>query len=121
MTKTILVAALAVVGMAFSSENVFAGRRNRCCRAEQPACGCQTACCANQCGASQCCQAAMSVTPATQPTGMSGPSASNGYQSYSYEPGVSANQMTVAPVVQTRRSTSFYDQFRGDRKARGIF
>jgi hypothetical protein len=105
MVKTFVVATLAVIGLGISSQSVFAGHRSRCCQ-PQPAC----------CGAVSCCSTG---TPAAAPTTAQ---VGSGYQSFSYEPGASAATPVAAPVSQVRPSSrSFYDQIRGDRKARGIY
>ncbi|MFO1042861.1 MAG: hypothetical protein U0941_13805 [Planctomycetaceae bacterium] len=108
MVKTFVVATLAVIGLGISSQSVFAGHRSRCCQ-PQPACCC----------AASCCSAGTSAAAPAPPTTAQ---AGSGYQSFSYEPGASAATPVAVPVSVARPSSrSFYDQIRGDRKARGIY
>ena len=112
MVKTFVVATLAVIGLGISSQGALAGHRSRCCQ-PQPACCCATTCCA-----------AGSTAPAAPapPTTAQAGAGAGGYQSFSYEPGASAATPVAAPITQARpTSRSFYDQIRGDRKARGIY
>lgn len=135
MTKTLLVAALAALGLTISADNAQAGRR--CCRTHR-SCGCASACntCASTCNSCNACSASGSaVAPNTYSSGavtdptMAPPppqSATAGvYQSYSYEPAAAplANNLTTgfpyAPQSYLRTPSNF--QFRGDRKALGNY
>ena len=110
MVKTFVVATLAVIGLGISSQGALAGHRSRCCQ-PQPACCCATTCCA-----------AGSTAPAAPAPPTTAQAGAGGYQSFSYEPGASATTPVAVPVSQARPSSrSFYDQIRGDRKARGIY
>jgi hypothetical protein len=115
MTKSILLTTLAIAGLSFAADNAFAARR--CCRTHQSACGCAATCCTPT---PSCCNATAMAAPAPATAQAGG---TNSYQSFSYEPGSSAPaNPVIAPVYQTRRgTTSFYDQIRGDRKARGLY
>lgn len=133
MMKPLLVAALALVGLSWTADNVQAGRR--CCRAQQN-CGCASACntCAPACNScSNGCSAVApnynnsgQVTdPNTAPPPPQQTTSTNAYQSYSYEPAaapIANSQVTgfpVAPQSYQRTPSSF--QFRGDRKALGNY
>jgi len=122
MTKSLFIGALVITGIAFSTDNAFAGRRRCCCQVQQTACG------AAQTMAPQSYETAPNPqTAPAPPTEATTPQANagTGYQSFSFEPGssvVNAGVIAPAPVMQTRNSgTSFYGQIRGDRKARGAY
>ncbi len=135
MTKFVVVAAVAIAGMLVNSESAFAGRRccrvRQCCAVQTTCCntGCNTGCNANGCNAGGCNAAPVydnNANPAAPTPPIETPTAqANGYQSYSYEPGVAPvgqPAMTVGTVQPYRYySTSSYTQFRGDRKALGNY
>lgn len=120
MMKSILVTVTAIAGISFTADSALAGRR--CCRTHRPARCCATTCC----NATPCCNAttapAENYAPETAPATAQA-NGTNGYQSFSYEPGAAGTGTTVmvAPIPVQQRSSSFYDQVRGDRKARGIY
>ncbi len=110
MVKAFVVTSLAVIGLSISSQVAIAGHRSRCCQ-PQPACCCATPCCA-----------AGATTPAAPAPPATAQAGAGGYQSFSYEPGASTATPVAVPAAQARPSSrSFYDQIRGDRKARGIY
>lgn len=129
MTKSILLAAVAVVGLVFTADDAFAGRR--CCRTRQRCCAtqCNTCCATNQCTNQGCningcngagCNANPNYAP-PPPQTTPATAQANGYQSFSYEPGAGTNAAPAPVMVAPQaRSTSLYDQFRGDRKVRGL-
>lgn len=139
MSKSILLALLAVAGIVIGTNDAYARcGRQRCCRSN---CGFQTNnCCASSCGQSSCnsgcntgcntgcssggcgaggCQASAPMTTATPVTGSPTPVVANSnssYQSFSYEPGSSQPVTTTAPVMtyqtytpMNNRSYSEYD------------
>ena len=133
MTKPLLIAALAIVGLSFTADSVQAGRR--CCRARQN-CGCASACNSYASTSNSCSTGCNAIAPGSYNSGqMTDPNiaplppqqttSSNAYQSYSYEPAaapVANSQVSGFPVApQSYQQTPSSFQFRGDRKALGNY
>lgn len=110
MMAKYLLATMAILGISFSASDAFAGRR--CCRPQ--GCGCAAACAAP----APCCASAIPTDPSVPATAQA--PVTNGYQSFSYEPGA-APAVGTAPMFPVRQPTSFYNQIRGDRKFLGNY
>jgi hypothetical protein len=111
MKRSLVLASLVLTGMAASELQVQAGHRRHCCCNPRPAC---------------CVPAPSCAAPQTPPAQQTDPSPqpqanrSNGYQSFSYEPGTTASPAPATFAPARRAVTnSFYDSVRGDRKVRG--
>ena len=122
MKHYLMAAAVATVGTAFIPQDAFAFHRHhgRCCTS-QPACCSPAPNCAT--APSGCAPSPATTTPVPDPAAAPAPQAnnSNGYQSFSYEPGADVPPAPTpafvgAPAIQQSFPT-LYSRVRSDRKA----